>query len=343
MDHFRPPVLKGRQGWLVATQILVFVSILGISFGSPAEALFLFSLSALLVAVASASQDSAADAFRSHLLKPEEFVSGAAASYLGYRLGLIFCGSTSLMVADHYSWRTAYWFILGVYFVGSISAFFGGCQEKDDACERAPSISASRSFFAALKEFLSRKNSFEVIGFILLYKMNESAVTSLETTFLLQLGFTKSQIGEVITTFGLAAALASALAGTVLINKIGIKRGLLIFGVLQAFSEGAFYFLARYGKNDVLLNVAVFGETFFSAMGYMALTIFFMKLCHPAYTAAQFALFTSIMAVTRALFGIAMGWFVAAMGWTTVMAFGVLLVLPSLLLLSRYDHWNINE
>jgi PAT family beta-lactamase induction signal transducer AmpG len=343
MDHFHPPVLQGRQGWLVVSQIFVFLSILGISFTNPIEVLFLFSIAAFLIAFASATQDAAGDAYRSHILKPDELASGAAASYLGYRLGLIFCSSTSLLVADRYSWRTSYLMILGIYCLGSVIALFGSPPTKTIPSKQSMRLPSSHSFLAPLREFLRRKNSVEILGFILLYKMNEIAVTSLETTFLLQLGFTNTEIGKAISTFGLIATLASVVFGTHVIKRFSIRNSLFTFGALQGLSEISFYLLAKQGTNAFLLRLAILGETFSSAMGYMALTVFFMKLCHPRYTASQLALFTSIMAITRTLLGISTGWLAEVMGWEMFLLFGILLVLPSLLLLSRYHQWKIPE
>ena len=64
------------------------------------------------------------------------------------------------------------------------------------------------------------------------------------------------------------------------------------------------------------------------------------RTTHPAYTATQLALFTSLMAVPRTVINAGAGWLVEQMGWTGFFALCFLLALPGMLLLLRVAPWH---
>ncbi|MDL5400777.1 muropeptide MFS transporter AmpG, partial [Escherichia coli] len=69
--------------------------------------------------------------------------------------------------------------------------------------------------------------------------------TALSTSFFLDLGFTKTQIGVLAKAVAFWASLAGGLIGGVALVRIGIARGLWIFGVLQIVSTLGFVWLAK--------------------------------------------------------------------------------------------------
>ncbi|TNC97531.1 MAG: MFS transporter, PAT family, beta-lactamase induction signal transducer AmpG, partial [Gallionellaceae bacterium] len=64
------------------------------------------------------------------------------------------------------------------------------------------------------------------------------------------------------------------------------------------------------------------------------------RTTHPAYTATQFALFTSLAAVPRTFMNATAGWLVEAMGWTMFFLLCVLLAIPGMVLLLKVAPWN---
>ena len=72
----------------------------------------------------------------------------------------------------------------------------------------------------------------------------------------------------------------------------------------------------------------------------MALTGFMMNFCNKQFTATQYALLTSVMAVSRVILIAHAGTVVAGIGWNWFFIATVPLCLPGLLLLNRFDHWQ---
>ena len=75
-------------------------------------------------------------------------------------------------------------------------------------------------------------------------------------------------------------------------------------------------------------------------LGTSAFVAFIARATHPAYTATQFALFTSLAAVPRTFINASAGWLVENLGWFTFFELCVLLALPGMLLLPRVAPWN---
>jgi len=90
-----------------------------------------------------------------------------------------------------------------------------------------------------------------------------------------------------------------------------------------------------------MMVAAISSENFFSGMGNAAYSAFLMSLCNPKFTATQFALLTSLMALTRTIAGTPTGWLAKTVGWETYYVIALLLMLPSLLLLTRFKKWRI--
>ncbi len=335
MDRYVPPFLGRRRGWILISQIALILTLIGMSFCDPIQSPALLALLAFLVAFSSASQDIVIDAYKTELLDKSEYGVGAATANLGYRLAMLFSGAFALILSDHVSWQAVYLLMAGTMSVGVVTSLF------------APESSATATIPKSLKEaivdpfldFFKRKKVLDLILFIIFYKMDVVVAIALMTPFMMDLGFTKTDIGAVTKGFGLIATLAGTFIGGVWLSRIGIKRSLWLFGILQGISGTCFYLLSKMGHNYPMMVTTIAAENFFSGMGNAAYAAFLMSLCNPKFTATQFALLTSLMALTRTLAGAPTGWLAKNFGWETYFIISILLMIPSLLLLTRFDAW----
>src|SRR5207247_901660 len=103
-----------------------------------------------------------------------------------------------------------------------------------------------------------------VLLFIFLYKLGDSMATALATPFYLDMGFSKSEIGIVAKNTGLWASVAGGMLGGLWMLRLGINRGLWIFGAVQLVSILGFAWLAHEHRPDLLLLAVVIA---FEALG----------------------------------------------------------------------------
>jgi len=335
MDRYVPPFFGRRRGWIIISQIVLILTLVGMSFCDPIQTPAILASLAFLVAFSSASQDIVIDAYKTEVLDTSEFGVGAATANLGYRLAMLFSGGFALILSDYLSWATVYRIMAASIGIGVITSL---CAIETTSLASVPKT-LQEAVVEPFVDFFHRKKVVGLIGFIFVYKMDVVVALALMTPFMMEIGFTKTEIGAVVKVFGLIATLVGTFVGGVWLSRIGIKRSLWHFGYLQGISGFSFYLLAKLGHNYPMMVTAIVAENFCSGMGSAAYAAFLMSLCNPKFTATQFALLTSLMAFTRTVAGAPAGWLAKNVGWDNYFMISILLMIPGLLLLTRYDAW----
>jgi PAT family beta-lactamase induction signal transducer AmpG len=220
----------------------------------------------------------------------------------------------------------------------------------EPAAARAAPKTLREAVVEPFREFMGRQGvsgALTVLGFIFLYKLGDSLCTALATPFYLEMGFSKTDIGLVAKNAGLWPSVIGGLLGGLWMVKLGINRALWIFGVVQAVAILGFAWLAGIGTHAEIdaaarwqLALVIGLEALGVGLGTAAFVAFIARSTHPAYTATQFALFTSLAAVPRTFINASAGWLVAAMGWTTFFLLCFLLAIPGMLLLVKVAPWR---
>lgn len=336
MDRFTLPWLGRRRGWIALTQILLAVFILALGLSSPSLMPWLVATLALVIAFSSASQDIVVDAYRADVLQEKELGPGAATAVVGYRLAMLTSGAIALIISDFLPWRLIYLAMAGLMLANTIFTF--GAPEP---AERViPPRTLKDAVLEPLLAYFRRPGAIEMLVFIMVYKLSDGIAGAMTTPFLLKLGFSPLDVGTVNKAFGLLSTIIGTLVGGSIIAKIGINRSLWIFAFLQALPHLAFTVLAMIGKNYYAMVAAVGLENLFGGMGTAAFTAFMMSLCDKRFTATQYALLTSFMAVTPVLAGVPTGFMVNALGWPMFFTMSILGALPGILLLPRFAPWK---
>lgn len=343
MDRFVPPLLGRRRGWILLCQVALVVAIAAMAFSKPFEAPALTALLAFAVAFFSASQDIVVDAFRTEMLSASELGPGASLHITGYRIAMLVSGAVALILADHVSWRWVYFTMAAAMAVGVAATLAAPESATNSQRNGLAPTSLHDAVVLPFVEFFKRRGAVEVLFFVILYKLDVVIATAMTTPFMLELGFTKTDIGAVTKGFGLVATLGGTLAGGVLMVKLGMRRSLLFFGIFQAISGLSFAMLARLGHHYPMMVGAIAAENFCGGMGNAAFTAFMMSQCDRRFTATQYALLTSLMALTRVLGSAPSGFLAKGIGWENYFFFSVVASLPGLLLLARFRRWEGKE
>ena len=186
-----------------------------------------------------------------------------------------------------------------------------------------------------------------MLSFIFLYKLGDSLCTALATSIYLEMGFSKTDIALVAKHAGLWPAVVGGVLGGLWMTRLGINRALWLFGLVQIVSILGFAWFSRSGPRAVieaehyLTLAAVIGiEALGVGLGTAAFVAFISRATHPAYTATQFALFSSLAAVPRTFINAAAGGLVENLGWFNFFLLCTLLALPGMLLLPSVAPWN---
>jgi PAT family beta-lactamase induction signal transducer AmpG len=336
MDRYRPPFLGRRRGWILVA-FLVLVGLLALLARSDPHAhLRAVAVLALAVAFVSASADINVDAYRTELLPGKLLGPGTSLHITGYRLGMVFAGGLALILADLTSWRTTY-LIMALGLLPGAAATFLAPEPEGAGAPRTLREAVLEPF----TEFLRRRRSLEVLAFILLYKLGDNLCTSLNAPFLRSLDFSKTEIGLANKGVGMACLIGGGLLGGLAMSRWSLLKSLWVFGVLQMVSMSGHVALALVGRNHALLLLTVAIENSIFAMGTVAYLALIQRCCDLRSTATQFALLTSIMALARVLFASPAGYLVKAAGWPVFFLVCMALAVPGLLLLRRFEGWEL--
>ncbi|KMN83073.1 PAT family beta-lactamase induction signal transducer AmpG [Chromobacterium alkanivorans] len=349
MDRYVPPLLGRRRGWMLLTQLALIVTMAGFGLFNPAQ--HIWSIAALAVGVAffSASQDIVLDAYRREILSDNELGLGNTVHINAYRLAGLVPGSLSLILADHIPWDRVF-LITALFMIPGLLMTLKVSEPK--LAGQAPKT-LREAVVEPFHEFITRQGwqgAAWILGFIFLYKLGDSMATSLATPFYLDMGYAKSQIGLVAKHAALWPAVIGGLLGGLWMIKLGINRALWAFGVVQVLSILGFAWLASYGRfasigaHELSMLAVVIGfEALGVGLGTAAFVAFIAKSTHPAYTATQFALFTSLAAVPRTLANASTGYIIDAIGWTSFFLLCTALALPGMALLLKVAPWREKE
>lgn len=345
LDRYVVPMLGRRRGWMLVTQLGLLAVIASLGAFSPQSDLSSIVFIATALAFLSATQDIVLDAYRRELLSDVELGMGNAVYVNAYRIAGLVPGSLSLILADTMPWNvvfiiTALFMLPGVVMTLSVN----------EPHRATPPSTLREAVVEPFHEFVTRNgwnSALLILAFILFYKLGDSMCTALATPFYLDMGFSKTDIGLIAKNAGLWPAVTGAFLGGAWMLKIGINRALWLFGVVQVVSIFGFAWLAYIGHHDVIgalertqLALVIGVEAFGVGVGTSAFVAFIARTTHPAYTATQFALFTSLAAVPRTFANAATGWIVEAIGWMGLFLLCVVLAIPGMLLLFKVAPWR---
>ncbi len=325
IDRYPLPLLGRRRGWILAMQVALAATIALFALQNPAVALVPITACAVAIVFFSATQDIAIDAYRTDVSLPSERGLAAAATNLGYRSAAWVASACALIVADHFGWRLAF-LILAVAML-----LFGV------ATLRAPTShntyqprSLRESVVVPLKELLGTPSAATLIVVVLLFKVGDAFANKLFTPFMMDVGFSKTEIGLIVKALFTASTLVGSVLGGLLMVKLGLLRSMLAFGVLQAATNLLYCALALAGKSYPIMVGAVVIEHVAGAMGGIALVALIMALCDVRYSAFQYALLSALALLPRYSLGYPAGWIADHGGWYDYYVMSFVLALPGL-------------
>lgn len=339
--------LGRRRGWIVLTQILLVIAIAAFGFCNPLSDLKIITFLAALTAFCSASADIAFDAYRREILLDKELGMGTAIHINAYRISQLIPGSLSLILSSYLPWQSVFLITAAFLIPSALLALF---YFPEPELVKGTPKTLKETVIEPFREFFFRldiKYALMVLAFMFLYKFGDGLATSLQSVFVVDMGYSQTHIALVVKAAMLWATLTGALVGGVVMLKIGINRALWIFGFFQLITIPAYAWLASYGRFATIgsfelwaLGLVISAEYFASGLGTAAFTSFIAKLCNPKYTATQFALFSSLTALPRTFFSAGTGWVVEKVGYESFFYICFFLALPAMFILPFIAPWR---
>jgi MFS transporter, PAT family, beta-lactamase induction signal transducer AmpG len=326
IDRFPLPFLGRRRGWILLTQIVLAIAIAMFAFQNPAVELGPVALCAVAIVFFSATQDIAFDAYRTDVSLPSERGPAAAVTNLGYRTAAWMASAFALLIADYFGWRRAFLILAGIMTLFCLATWLA----PEPVEPQQPPRSLRESVVTPLRELLASPGAAALLAVVLLFKIGDAFAQKLFTPFMLDIGFSKTEIAVAVKALFTGGALLGAVVGGILMVRLGLLRSMLIFGILQAITNLLYCTLAAAGKSYPLMAAAVFLEHVAGAMGGIALVALIMALCDARFSAFQYALLSSIALLPRYGLGYPAGWVADHGGWYVYYVVSFVIALPGL-------------
>ncbi|AKS40560.1 MFS family muropeptide transporter [Wenzhouxiangella marina] len=351
LDRFRPWLfgrLGLRRGWILLTQCLLALLTFSVSLIHPAEQLQLIGAVLLGIAIASATQDIAIDAYRVELIPREDQARisyGAAMATSGWWTGYGLLGALPFWLVDDLDggWTTVYQGLSLVWlgFIAFILLLAPMPQARIERADDAGEPLVQRLFHVVvlpLKDFFVRNGlalALSLLAFVLLFKVGEAFLGRMSIVFYREVGFTNEEIGTYSKLLNWWVTVVFAILGSLVNARFGILRGLVVGGIAMASTNLMFAWMAAVGPETWLFALTVIVDGFTAALGTVAFMAFITLLTSHSFSATQYALLASIGNLGRTTLSSSSGWVVDKLGgnWELFFVLTAMAVLPSLLLL----------
>jgi PAT family beta-lactamase induction signal transducer AmpG len=328
MDRFPVPLLGRRRGWMLLIQLLLAAGIGALSLQDPSRSLPAVAVTALVIVFLSASQDIVIDAYRADVSLPEERGVAAAANNLGYRVCAWLAFAAALIAADALGWRLAFLVLAAAMLAFTLATWFAPEPEYP----LAPPTSLKQSVRLSLQELLASPGALGLIVLIVTFKIGGAMALKFYTAFLLDMGFSKTEIGLVAKAVFTSSAVAGGVIGGIWMIRLGLLRSMLFFGVLQTVAILSFYVLAVNGRSFPLMIMATAFDNLAGSMGNIAEVALIMAMCSARFSAFQYALLSVLALLPRYLIGGPAGWLADHGGWPQYFLVTFLLGVPGIVM-----------
>jgi len=341
MDHYVPPFWGRRRGWMALMQLaLAALSLVLAGVGSHPDAIWVVGAIALAIALASASQDVAYDAYAVDVLREDEQGPASGAKLAFYRAAMLVSGGVSITLAGRWGWPAVNALLSIVYVAMLVLTWLAPEPEEKTEAPRTLREAVWHPFIG----FLARHRALEILAFVFLYKFADQLAQALTRPFLIDMGYDSDQRGVALSTIGMVATIVGGLMGGVTTTLAGLGHSLWVFGLLQIFSNVGYFFLAGLEAPSIPFMYGATGfELFTSGLGTGAFSVLLLRMTQKRFSATQYALFSSLFALPRLLAGPISGFVVDAIGWRTFFLSTLVMGIPGLVMLARFVPLGVKE
>ena len=332
--------LGRRRAWMFVAMAGIGLGLLGMAFSDPSASPRLLVAFALMVAFCSATQDVAIDAYRIEIAPAEMQGALAAAYQLGYRIALLVAGAGALYIAEFQSWAVSYAVMAGLMMIGLLTVLVipepQSSPAEDDTSNGSSTIGEwfESAVIRPFGEFFRRVGRFAIpiLLFVAVYRVSDISMGVMANPFYVDLGFSKTEIANIIKVFGFGMTILGTLLGGVLVARYGVMGPLLLGSVLVVAANLLFALLAWVGRDITLLTVVISADNISGGLAGSAFIAYLSSLTRTPYTATQYALFSSLMTLPGKFIGGFSGVVVDGSGYMVFFAYAAMLGLPAIFL-----------
>ncbi len=330
-DEVTPPFWGRRRGWLLCVQAALFLCIAALGLSDPVAHVGLTLAIGAVLAFVSASQDILIDAWRIETFAPRAQGAALAGYIWGYRAALLISGAGVIALSVKTGWHTAILGVAVLALIGPVATLLAAEPEV----QRHHGVAGFGARFteavrAPLAEFLSRRGALLIIAFIILFRLGEALAGVMLPPYYTFLGFNRAAIAITNGPISLAATLAGAALGGLLVARLGVGRALLATALFQTAALMMYPALGLFPGEPHMLVATSALESFAEGFADAAFLTYLSGLCDPEHTATQYALLSSLAPIALRTIGGLSGFMAAWLGFIPFFILSAFAALPAL-------------
>lgn len=373
VDRLKLPILTAyfgrRRAWLLFSQLSVTICLVAMGLTDPQQNLMLMIVFTTLTAFFSATQDIALDAYRIESAQLSEQAALAATYQTGYRLAMIWAGAGALALAafftstdsqyDPLAWQWAYMVMASSMVVGLVTVLLSP-EPTREVSRHTTDLTATRLqhcrqvhpdwserktrlvvwfYEAACLPFIDFFTRYHwhaavILALVATYRISDVVMGVMANPFYQDLGFSKEEVAAVSKVFGVVMTLLGAFIGGMISTRLGVMKTLFLGGLLSAITNLLFSWLATQGHHLPYLMITVSADNLAAGIASVAFLAYLAGLTNTAYTATQYALFSSVMLLLPKFLAGFSGFVVESIGYSLFFVSTALIGVPVLVLVA---------
>lgn len=349
-------LLGRRRSWILLAQLMIAAGLAGMALTDPTQDLGRLAFFALLVAFGSASQDVAIDAWRIEAASVERQAAMSAVYVFAYRLALLVAGAGALYLVAWTTWPGVYLVMALLMGVGMLTVLLSSeptTTPRGDALalrpvqdyvarnqHLPPFLRESMAWLIAavafpVGDFFQRYGRQAVLLLLVVgtFRITDISMGAMAMPFYLDLGFTREEIANISGIWGIGMTIVGGMAGGLLVPRFGLLPMLFVGALLAAATNLLFSLMALVGNEIWMLMITISADNLCGGLAMAVLIAWMSSLVNTAYTATQYALFSSLMTLPGKFIGGFSGLVVEAHGYFWFFIYVTALGLPAMVLI----------
>lgn len=332
-----------RKYWIICFQSLIIPALLLLSLFEE-KALFITYLPLLLgtlfvINLLSASQDIATDGLVSSTLDEKQLGFANSIQVGAYKIGLIVGGSALLIFLDKYGWQPSLQSFALAITLCLIFVIFSSLKTHKTPEKKAD----SHPFLSVFKSFVQQDDIKHWLIIIITFKIADSMGSGMLKPMLVDLGFTKTDIGY-LSSFASGFGLLGAAVAGLLFYRLNSKYLLIVSGFFQALTILSFALIPLVHNSITWVYIICFSEQFFDGLSTVVIFACMMKYNRKGFEGSDYTVQNSLHIIGMGIASISSGFIAHSFGYQTlfILAFITGLISIAFIVKAKTPHNLLN-
>jgi PAT family beta-lactamase induction signal transducer AmpG len=336
IENYDVPYLAKKIGrdrsWVVVSHLVLLIGVVGMAYSDPSSNLLGLIFFASLTAFGDGCKNVVLYPYQIDRIDDNQLGYVAGVVGFGHKIGMITIKVSTLYLASVFCWKIAYLAAAFFIFLLMIIILFVPSPERRMDIPRISTLhdSIKKSLIIPFKKILDRKDGAYILSILLLYKSADFMMQKMSKPFLLEIGFSKIEIANIVQLSGTMAVIIGGLAGSYFIRKIGISKALFCFGIFHAISFFPYLIFVKTGAVSWNLSLTILYEAF---TGGCVTTAFLAFLYTKCKTGSLYAILWALHEISGIFFMGCSGMIADSIGWKTYFTLVPLIYLVALVVL----------